>query len=560
MPLLANGSNGTGVRLAVVDTYSGQQTQDQLEGDLEAFTEAEGEPLGNVSYLYPVPTSIDLNASSTNSGWALEDSLDLEWTRALSPGASIEMTFSPNPGPGLYAAIDSLVGQDRANVISLSWGEPDVGVFDPYSGPCSSECNASTDGSYAVLGPVLELAAVEGITVFAASGDCGASGGTAGDSTFFPASDPYVTGVGGTELDVNPNGTYKGEIGWDGNASGKTAPGCSENPGGSGGGYSPFPTPWWQVGPGFAGKTRGVPDVSADAQTPVLVYIDSGETTEGVEGTSVATPIWAGITADMDSSVGSDLGFLNPSLYRVLNSSNYSTDFHDIVTGNNGYKAGSGWDPVTGIGTPIVSELVASLARSTNVTEPNLTTDLSASPMFGKAPLTTTFNLTASGGSGQYPLEGVYFGDGNASLVTGGTVEHTFPAAGVYAAQSFVYDSRGFGAISSPVLVVVGGGGELSVQLRVTPTTPSVGAGVGFTALVSGGTAPYTYPSSSATAPPMRTSRPRASRTRTTPRASTAPRWSSTTAPSQWTAGRAPRRRSPSVVQQPQDARTAARP
>ncbi len=490
-PLLTNGSNGTGIRLAVVDAYSGEETQDELEGDIESFTAAEGVPLGNVSYFYPVPTSIDLNASTTNSGWWLEDALDLEWTRALSPGASIEMTFSPNAGAGLYAAIDALVGQDRANVISLSWGEPDVGVFDPYNGSCPSECNASTDGSYAVLGPVLELAAVEGITVFAASGDCGASGGTAHDSTFFPASDPYVTGVGGTELDIDPNGTWEEETGWDGNASGSKAPGCSMNPGGSGGGYSPFPTPWWQVGPGFSGKSRGVPDVSADAQTPVLVYTALGE--YGAAGTSVATPIWAGITADMDSYAGSDLGFLNPSLYRVLNSSNYSADFHDIVTGNNGYPAGPGWDPVTGIGTPIVSKLVANLARPSNVTETNLSTDLSATPTAGRAPLTTTFTLSASGGSGQYPLEGVYFGDGNASLVTSGTVQHTYPTAGVYAAQSFVYDSRGYGAISSPVPVVVGGGSALSVQLWVSPSTPSVGAGTEFTALVNGGTAPYTY-------------------------------------------------------------------
>ncbi len=376
-------------------------------------------------------------------------------------------------------------------MISLSWGEPDVGIFNSYQPPvCQTECNASTDGSYAVLSPVLELAAAEGISVFAASGDCGASDGTGGLATNYPASDPYVTGVGGTYLQVDSNGTYHSEWGWNGSEPGSSAPGC-QNGGGSGGGYAPFPTPSWQTGPGFSGPNRGAPDVSADASNPVEIYAGGG--LSGVEGTSVATPVWAGIAADADQYAKVDLGFLDPSLYRILNSSNYSTDFHDIVVGNNDYGAGTGWDPVTGIGTPIVSALVRNLATTSGAGVSNLSTSVSASVTSGDAPLTTTLTLTATGGSGVYPLEGIYFGDGNASLVTGGSANYRFTQNGVYEVQSFVFDSTGNEAVSLPAVVVVGGGARLTVHLVASNATPTAGTTVNFTATVSGGTAPYTY-------------------------------------------------------------------
>ena len=304
-----------------------------------------------------MPTNASLNKTSTNPDWAGEDALDLEWARASAPGATVEDTLSPDAGPGLYAAVDWLVSHQAADVISLSWGEPDVGAFNPVITPCSSDCNASSDGSYDILGPVLEFAATEGISVLAASGDCGASGGTAGVSTFFPASDPFVTGVGGTVLTM-ANGAWSSEVGWSGNSSGGVPPGC-QNQGGSGGGYSPFPRPAWQVGLPTKEVYRGVPDVSIDAATPVRIIV--GGEVWLVGGTSVGTVLWAGITTLADQYWGKDLGLLNPTLYSILNSSRYSADFHDITSGNNGYAADVGWDPVTGIGTPCVAELVTDL-------------------------------------------------------------------------------------------------------------------------------------------------------------------------------------------------------
>ena len=488
-PLLSAETNGSGERIAVVDAYSGREPQPQLENDLAQFAADAGVAVGDVEYLYPVPASGSLNTTSTNPDWGLEEALDLEWARGIAPGATVEMTFSPNAGPGLYAAVDWLVAHKAADVISLSWGEPDVGVYNVYSGGCSAGCNASTDGSYAILGPVLELAAAEGIGVFAASGDCGAADGTAGVATNFPASDPYVTGVGGTILSLSGT-AYGSEVAWGGNDTGAHSPGC-QNQGGSGGGYAPFPHPWWQPALPAGQTVRGVPDVAADAGSYVQVVYQGSSTSVG--GTSASTPIWAGFAAIADSYAGVDLGLLNPSLYAILGSPRYAIDFHDITSGNNGYRARTGWDPVTGVGSPILNQLVVDLARGGGLAGGGLATYLYASPTSGHAPLTVTFTVSVVGGSGTYPLEGVSFGTENASLTATGTVRYTFPTPGVYSAQSFVFDSGGNGSISPPLPIVVGGGSELNVTLHTSPDNPSPGSSVTFTAAATGGTAPYDY-------------------------------------------------------------------
>ncbi len=314
----ANGTNGSGERIAVFDAYSSSIPQTALAVDFEHFASDAGLPSSNLSFLYPVPTIADLNASGVNPAWMYEDILDIEWARAAAPGAAVEMVFSPNAGSGLYFAIDWVVAHGAANVLSMSWGEPEVGVVNGGSPPCPPvACNATSDGTVAILGPVLELAAAEGMSSFAASGDCGAAAGTKGVAVNYPASSPYVTGVGATNLLVSGGGSYLSETGWSGNASGPS-PGCS-NQGGSGGGFSVFPRPYWQVGPGtVSSRGRGVPDVAVvgGSASPVIVYI--GGHYVGLVGTSVGTPIWAGIAATADQGVGRALGLLNPSLYEVL--------------------------------------------------------------------------------------------------------------------------------------------------------------------------------------------------------------------------------------------------
>lgn len=487
--LLGAGTNGTGTTIAIVDAYDGVEPQPQLASDLAAFDTEFGLPSPSVRFLYPVPTHGNLNG--TDTGWGLEEALDLEWVHASAPGATIDMTFSPNSGVGLYEAIDYLVTHPVVNVISLSWGEPDVGTFNAYAGPCAQACNASTDGSYAILGPVLEFAAAEGITVLAASGDCGASDGTSGLSTSFPASDPFVTGVGGTQLSVEPNGTWLGEVGWSGNAPGASAPGC-QNQGGSGGGYAPFPRPAWQNGTGVNASSpgRGVPDVAAIA-APGVEIVEDGHAT-GVAGTSVATPIWAGIAAIADQYAGASLGFLDPSLYGILGSADYPSDFHEIVSGSNPYPAGPGWNAVTGIGSPIVGALVPELAAGPR-TLSNLSVVLGASVTYGRAPLTVTFAVDPRGGTGAYPIEAVSFGDGTAGAASGGIASHTYTDAGVFPATGYAIDSSGNLSDSMPITLVVGGGRALTVDLSVSSSAPAAGAGVTFTTRVSGGVAPYAF-------------------------------------------------------------------
>ena len=487
--LIANGTEGTGERIGVVDTYDSNEPQDQLESDLSDFNSIFDLPTPSVTYNYPVPTTTALN--STPTGWGTEEALDLEWTHASAPGASIAMTFAPNSGVGLYLAVDWLVSHRLVDVISLSWGEPDVGTFNAYSGACSSECNATSDGSYEILSPVLQAAAVEGIGVFVATGDCGAADGTSSVSTDYPASDPSAVAVGGTYLSVSSSGVYEGETGWSGNSSGQTAPGC-QNQGGSGGGFSPFPRPYWQGGVGVPASpsTRGIPDVAADASDGVTIVQGGGA--EGVGGTSLATPLWAGFAAIADQYAGRDLGLLDPTAYSILRSANYSTDFHDVTSGNNGYSAGTGWDPVTGIGTPIVGALVKDL------TEPlppdsSLRVLLYANETYGPTPTTVRFGVAPSGGQAPYPLEGVYFGDGTSGLASNGVVSHRFTRSGVYTAIAFAADSSGNLTSSYPVAIVVGGGGPLNITLTPSTGAPGVDAPVTFTASVVGGLAPYQY-------------------------------------------------------------------
>jgi kumamolisin len=487
--LIAGGSNGSGFTLAVVDDYDGAEPQGQLASDLKSFETATGLAAGTVDYLYPVPTSRNLNDTSTD--WGFEEALDIEWARATAPAATIKMTFAPDATAGLYGSVDWLVAHQAANVISLSWGENDVGTYNAYASPCPSACNATTDGSYDLLHPVFEAAALEGITVLSASGDCGAAAGTSGDSTDYPASDPYVVGVGGTVLTLGTGDAWSSEVAWSGNSSGSRSPGC-QNQGGSTGGYSPFPRPYWQTGTGIATNEtrRGEPDVAGEAGgSGVLTYYGGGPT--AALGTSAACPIWAGLLTDADSFAGAPLGFVDPSLYSIAAGPSGSTAFHDITSGSNGYAATRGWDPVTGLGSPNGGVLVPLLARTT-ISTSSLELTLGATPRFGAAPLTVNFTATATGGRLPYAFYNVDFGDSTSASAPGGSVSHTYTSDGSYSAWASVFDAGANSTVSEPVEIVVGGS-ALAVALNTSNSTPTAGQPVTFGANVTGGVAPYTY-------------------------------------------------------------------
>ncbi|MGC2360234.1 MAG: PKD domain-containing protein, partial [Thermoplasmata archaeon] len=148
--------------------------------------------------------------------------------------------------------------------------------------------------------------------------------------------------------------------------------------------------------------------------------------------------------------------------------------------------------PVTGIGSPIVDALLPDLATPPGVIS-SLGVDLNASATSGVAPLDVTFSVRGTGGSGQYPVRGVYFGDGTAAFAIGGIVNHTYSTTGVYSVQAYVVDGSGNFSISLPSVLVVGRGSALSANLSVSNPSPAVDAQVTFTGAATGGTAPYSY-------------------------------------------------------------------
>ena len=480
---LPSGDTGTGMKMAIVDGYDSAEPQSTLSSDLSSFDSACSVGTATVSWNYPVQSTT--YNSSASSGWGGEEDLDLQWSHVMGPGATIEMTFSPNAGTGLYEAVDWIVANAVANDISLSWGEPDVGIYG--GAACSFECNASTDGSYAMLHPVLEAGAAEGISTFVASGDCGSADGTNTVSTDYPASDEDSTGVGGTVITLSGGG-YGSEKVWSGNESGSS---CT-NGGGAGGGWAPTPQPWYQHGYGVKNKgLRGVPDVGITAGTFLVIY-SSGSATEEA-GTSDAAPMWAGITAVADQVNGGGLGLLNPALYNILRSTTgYNNSFHDVSTGTgNGYPPNPGWNPITGIGTPKINALVPALTGGgTKPTLNPLTATIAASVTSGAAPLSVTFTATASGGTGTYKLYDFNYGDGNATPKLVNSVTYQYTVAGAYPASVEVYDSSGNSTLSTSVLISVGTS-PFTLGLAASSTTPAVGTAVTFTATPSGGTSPY---------------------------------------------------------------------
>jgi subtilase family serine protease len=244
-------------------------------------------------------------------------------------------------------------------------------------------------------------AAASGVTVLGSSGDGGSANSkktpVKNPVTFsfptveWPASDPLVTGVGGTYLCTNP---FTG-IGTD-----VTDPPaeCQAQTNrefawiDAGGGFSHvFAKPDYQntlpAGSTAIGTMRGVPDVAyqASSHTGVLVYDTApGDAESGVicsdgnpcsagwyvvGGTSSSAPQWAGLVAIADQMAGHGLGLINPKLYSLASSANYGSYFYDVTTGNNqadpsvpGFNASTGWDPVTGLGTPNAANLIPALA------------------------------------------------------------------------------------------------------------------------------------------------------------------------------------------------------
>jgi subtilase family serine protease len=259
-------------------------------------------------------------------------SLDIEMSISMAPGLSQVVVYVGSSDVSIFSRMAS---DNTSKQLSCSWGWTD---------------------DESSLDPIFKEMAAQGQTVFVATGD---SGSRTPADTVWPADDPYITAVGGTDLTTNgPGGPWESETGWSGSAGMPSK--------------NNIPIPGYQKLPGVIdssnnGSTtlRNIPDVAAEANTNQYSCYDGG-CSGGNGGTSYAAPQWAGFMAMVNQQAvatgGATVGFLNPTLYRIGVGSSYDSDFHDIVSGSNGkYSAVTGYDLVTGWGSFDGPNLIESL-------------------------------------------------------------------------------------------------------------------------------------------------------------------------------------------------------
>ncbi len=360
-PLYQNGYDGQGETIAVA-TWAEYDPNDVL-----AFDGQMGLPQNQFVNKAPFQV-IDPQGYADQQTGQDETSVDVEWSHAFAPGAQQEVAVGDLGPPkaqdfelslyDVYSALaagtsDPSTGLVTPNVITTSWGYPE------WEAP--PETNQVLDELFASI-------AAQGITMFAAAGD----GDVQDMNVIFPASDPYMLGVGGTQVALNQDGTIAAEKAWG------QAPFNQFYTASTGGYSTQFSAPPWALSaqesyspsslitpsaPYLPGM-RGVPDVSLNAFGYLGAYQGAWY---GFLGTSLGAPSWAGIYADMDQMAkaqtgGAGLGFVAPALYSVAGQA--SSPFHDITSGTNGqWNAGPGWDPVTGLGTPDVAALAQDLVN-----------------------------------------------------------------------------------------------------------------------------------------------------------------------------------------------------
>jgi|HubBroStandDraft_1064217.scaffolds.fasta_scaffold01307_6 kumamolisin len=331
-----SGANGTGQTIGIVELGGGYNA-----ADLSSF-------FSGLGISAPTVTAVSVDGATNSptgdaSGPDGEVELDIEVSGAVAPAAQIALYFAPNTDQGFIDAVTTAVHDAtlKPSIISISWGGPE---------------NSWTAQSRDALNSACEDGATMGVTVLAASGDDGASdGGASGTLTVdFPAASPYVVGCGGTKLTISGS-TIGSEQAWNE---------LSSNEGATGGGVSEvFALPSYQQSAnvpkapnGFVG--RGVPDVAGDAdpETGYNVLVDGEQSVIG--GTSAVAPLWAGLFALINQSLGANVGYVNALLY----SAKVDPTFHDITSGSNGgYSAGPGWDACTGLGSPDGAALLTAL-------------------------------------------------------------------------------------------------------------------------------------------------------------------------------------------------------
>ncbi len=375
-PLLKKGYTGKGETIIIIDSFgspTGLQDLQQFDKDYglpDPPSYQQLAPFGSVPF---DPTNVD------QLGWADETSLDIQWSHALAPAASIIVLTSPvSETQGVQGMPEFLqlekyaVENHLGNIISQSWGTTENTLFTPEG----KKVLADFENFY-------RWATLErNVTFFASTGDAGTANPDVNEKIYpfptvgYPASSPWVTAVGGTSLFTDDKGQYASETVW--NNADKGIAGSA-----TGGGLSQyFQEPEYQKD--FLTKennkllngARGIPDISfnADPSTAVPVYLGFlPNRTPGYSlfgGTSESAPAWAGLIAVANQYAHHHLGFINPRLYRLGHNRGEAAEvYHDVTVGDNsqpasgstpaipGYKAEKGWDAATGWGSPVAKNL-----------------------------------------------------------------------------------------------------------------------------------------------------------------------------------------------------------
>jgi subtilase family serine protease len=368
-PLTADGITGSGQTIVVVDSFGSPTITSDL-AHFDSYFKLPAPPSFRVIQpTGPVPTFH--SGDKNRIGWAEETTLDVEWAHVIAPGASIVLVETPtseNEGttgfPQIVTAEQYVLRHRLGQVITQSFA-------------ATEQTFPSTSALLALRG-AFQLAARDDVTVVAASGDQGATSFEYNMKDLYttpavswPATDPLVTAVGGTQLDLRADGTRRRpDVAWDDSGGGKSIA---------------FARPAYQNGVrALTGKARGVPDISMDASCASAVviygsyYPGPGEW-KPICGTSLAAPLFAGIVALADQYAGHGdshgLGAINPAIYTIA--ARHEPGIVQIDAGDNtqtfsqhgkkytvkGFAAADGYNLVTGVGTVDAAYFVPELAE-----------------------------------------------------------------------------------------------------------------------------------------------------------------------------------------------------
>jgi subtilase family serine protease len=399
-----SGLTGAGQTVAITDAFDSST----LLSDANTYATRQGDPafaggqFSNRSVPEPQPGDPDYGrvADCGGNGWYGEQTLDVEAVHAMATGANVAYYGARSCyDDDFLAQFANILSDGDASIVTNSWGQP---TFVVIGGVLYITIDENLVNAY---DSIFEQGDVQGVGFYFSSGDNGDDNAAFGFAhPDFPAGDPWVTAVGGTSLGINSSNSRTFETGWGTSKwalTGSTWTQTIPFQYGAGGGYSEiFQQPWYQNGIVKNNPTggRAVPDVAMDADPTTGMLI--GETQNfalssvfgppGVHygefrigGTSLASPLMAGVQAVMQQGLGARFGFANPSLYYLKANEHNSDVFYDPQGGRvpdfgnvrsdyaNGYNASNGiiyslrsfnqdsslitnqgWDDVTGVGTP----------------------------------------------------------------------------------------------------------------------------------------------------------------------------------------------------------------